>query len=359
MNTPNTFVGSTIYNIYMSIFKIIVQNDYEIDKKQDNLLILVENTPEIEKLIPSLEKSIFFRKVIMMPCRKTQVAHIGKFNYTFRKKQKITEYIEETCPELKEEQAFIEQSDIYFCDTDSSKNYFFLKYPNNRLHMIEDGFKTYQFVPKLSEMIKKKYLTKCLVENGHGDEIIAVHAQNPDQLPSKLKNKAVELNTKKIEKLLSDELKQEIYQLFMYDTGTKDLNGKCSLILTQPLSEDGLVADEQTKIDIYKDIIENISASTKVVIKTHPREITAYQVHFPDAIVLPALFPIEVLSLNEKVHFQDCYTLFSTALENMDNTDKKHYLGNDYIEHLTNEDIKNQVLDFCHERSDRDCVKAS
>ena len=81
-----------------------------------------------------------------------------------------------------------------------------------------------------------------------------------------------------------------------------------TLLLTQPLSED-LYITEQQKIRIYKDIINN--SQGEVFIKPHPREKTEYSEIFKNCIVLDNDFPCEILFV--KYQFNYIKTLFSTG----------------------------------------------
>ena len=54
-----TYVGSTIYHIYLTILHISKDSGYSSEHLGNNLLFLVESTPMIETLIPNLKKKIF------------------------------------------------------------------------------------------------------------------------------------------------------------------------------------------------------------------------------------------------------------------------------------------------------------
>ena len=92
------------------------------------------------------------------------------------------------------------------------------------------------------------------------------------------------------------------------------------LLLTQPLSEDGFI-DEQEKIKLYLNIISKYNSS--VFIKPHPREITDYTTIVENRYVLPSKDPIEILIDEYQVEY--VITLFSGAIYNL--TCKKHIYG--------------------------------
>ena len=108
--------------------------------------------------------------------------------------------------------------------------------------------------------------------------------------------------------------------------------------------------NENEKIAIYRDILSKIPGDMNIVLKTHPREHTRYEEHFKNITVLPGLFPIEILCLKEGFHFNHGYTLFSTALTNLDIVNKRFFLGKDYLDKFTTKAtrnlVKNMVVDL-------------
>ncbi len=337
-----TYVGSTIYHIYLSILHLIRDSGYRRGEYGDNLLFLVESTPMIEGLIPNL-KNHFFREVYIISERTDHVADLGKFNYSFRRKQKLIPYLEKKHPALVREKDFIEVSDIYLCDTDSSKSYFLYQYAGNDLNMIEDGARTYSQRHTLVEQLIKSYLTKTPIGGGFDEVVKLVYAQHPEKLPLPIQSKARELNIKKEVAKLDADTRQQIFEIFISDKSFAINGDKNALILTQPLSEDGVVTDESVKIAIYKDVLDKIPKGMQTVIKTHPREVTRYEDHFSGVTVLPALFPIEILGLKTGFRFQQGYTLFSTALSNLDIVNERFFLGKEYLDKFTARATRNLV----------------
>ena len=95
-----------------------------------------------------------------------------------------------------------------------------------------------------------------------------------------------------------------------------------SVLFTQPLSEDGAI-DEETKISIYKDVI---NSDKSISIKPHPREKTDYKKLFPGNTILEHNIPIELLTLLG-VKFEKSYTIFSTAVLSFPYSTEIHFLG--------------------------------
>ncbi|WP_297763957.1 glycosyltransferase family 52 [uncultured Muriicola sp.] len=343
-----TYVGSTIYHIYLSILHILNDSGYSQNICGNNILFLIESTPRIEELIPNLRKG-FFRDVYIISERKDHIADLGKFNYSFRRKKKLIPYLELKHPILKKEKEFIASSDIYLCDSDSSKSYFLYQFGNKDINMIEDGARTYRRRHGVFEQFVKHYITKTPIGGGFDKEVKKIFAQFPKRLPLQLQIKAVELNIKKEVAKLDERTKQEIFSIFLpkYDFDIKGDNN--ALILTQPLSEDKVIKDEAEKIKIYKDVVSKVPKHMNIILKTHPRELTKYEDHFNDIVVLPALFPIEILGLQDGFYFAKGYTLFSTALSNLETVKERFFLGKDYLDKFTvkatRDLVKHMVID--------------
>ena len=337
-----TYVGSTIYHIYLSLLHILSDSKDKAENLGENLLFLVESTPMIETLIPNLKKR-FFRDVHIISERKDHVLDLGKFNYTFRRRQKLIPYLESKHPVLHKEKSFIQDSDLYLCDTDSSKSYFLYEFGTKGINMIEDGARTYSQRHSGFEQFAKTYLTKTPIGGGFDKEIKTIFAQFPDRLPLPLQKKAVELNIKKEVAKLDEKTKQELFSIFLPQNSFKIDGGNNALILTQPISEDKVIKDEAEKIAIYKDVVSKVPPNMNIILKTHPRETTKYEEHFKGITILPALFPVEILGLRKGFFFERGYTLFSTALSNLEIVEQRFFLGKDYLDKFTVKATKNLI----------------
>ena len=343
-----TYVGSTIYHIYLAILHILRDSRNTPGDLGSNLLFLVESTPMIENLSPRLKKR-FFRDVHIISERKEHVEDLGKFNYSFRRKKKLLPYLEKKHPVLLSEKEFINDSDIYLCDTDSSKSYFLYQFGNKKIQMIEDGARSYIQRHSSFEQFYKVFITRTPIGGGFDREIETIYAQFPSRLPKPLQKKAKELNIKKEVASLDASIKKEIFDIFLSHKNFEIQGNNNALILTQPISEDKVIKDEKEKIGIYADVISKIPKKFNIVLKTHPRETTDYAEHFDNISVLPALFPIEILGLKDGFHFERGYTLFSTALSNLEIVNERFFLGKEYLDKFTvkatRELIKNMVID--------------
>ncbi len=92
-----------------------------------------------------------------------------------------------------------------------------------------------------------------------------------------------------------------------------ELNKKGVIVVTQPLSEDGILS-EQEKRCFYADIASNYPAH-QLVIKPHPREQTPWQDVFPEVPIISNRVPMELLAL--MVPVKKLATFYSTAGTNI------------------------------------------
>jgi len=335
----NTFVATTIYHLYLII--LLLEKDRLDNVVNNNLLVIIEHTDNLEGIIDNLLKYNYFRKVVVIPNKKTQKKILGKFNYIFNRKELI-KILDNQCIGLKEEEKFIENSKIFISDIDSSKNYFYLKFKSKNFSMIEGGSLTYVLIPSKFKILKKKFFKNGFIENGFDYNVKEVYALNPIKLPKILAKKAVKIDIEAISKRLSNE---RIQINFNISLNTKE---KKALIITQNIYDEGYVESEIDKINIYKNLISKIPSNYKVFIKVHPRERTDYALHIDDVTVFPKTFPAELFLLLGNNTFDVGYTLFSTALDNLkDCVKNKKFVALDYIQNFKkNKDQIKEVIEL-------------
>ena len=118
--------------------------------------------------------------------------------------------------------------------------------------------------------------------------------------------------------------------IFMENVDIKKLNHK-TMIITQPLSEDNILQDEQMKITLYKNIINEYCKNEEVIIKTHPLEKTNYKI-LKNIHTISENFPLEILNLYSNIHLKKIITVSSTSIHLINNCDEKIFLGWNYLE---------------------------
>lgn len=331
MKSKGLFAITSVYHILLSILLI------EERKLKNNILVIVEITPDIDTLIEGLKKTMWFDDVFLMEGRMQQKKLAGKLNYTLNRK-KIVPLLDANNNKLNALKNGAFDHDIYICSPDSAKNYFIYKYKDHNKFMIEDGLKTYvKSAPNILEKLTGLLVNRPLV-NGFDKRITKVFASSPSELPKELKVKSEQLNWKNTLTNLSAEKLQALASVFLtsVDFGDKNVFPKDktkSIIITQTLSEDGIIEHESEKIDICKDFVNQ--ANTDIIyIKPHPREITDYAEIFKNdqrVIVLPKLFPAELLNTHPNLKFKKAFTAFSTAIDHLEQVEEKIKLGRDYF----------------------------
>lgn len=113
------------------------------------------------------------------------------------------------------------------------------------------------------------------------------------------------------------EKSKEKQQLILkaFDVTEKDilsLKSKTDILLTQPLSEDGIITEEE-EMNLYKQLIKD-AKTAHLCIKPHPRERShKYVSTFNDSYVFSKKVPLQVL-LCLNCNYQRAYTICSTAI---------------------------------------------
>ncbi len=104
--------------------------------------------------------------------------------------------------------------------------------------------------------------------------------------------------------------KEKIASIFSVEPDSlKLLEQKSVILITQPLSEDGIISEKE-KVSLYKSILENYDIND-IVIKPHPREKTNWAEIFPNVPIITRRVPAELLAM--MVEPKNVVTFYSTA----------------------------------------------
>lgn len=143
----------------------------------------------------------------------------------------------------------------------------------------------------------------------------------------------IEVNRNQLFKSLKGSEIDIIAHIFDYQPLNIPHKEECSLLLTQPLSEDGGV-NHSKKIKIYKYLAEKYAIGT-LYIKAHPREKEDYSKIFPNAIIVKNYrIPIEVFLLKEKLHFKRVISTFTSAMDAIFCADEKIQMGLEWMKNF-------------------------
>jgi hypothetical protein len=147
-------------------------------------------------------------------------------------------------------------------------------------------------------------------------------------------HKGKKLDLSKMQKNLSKKEKEDLLATFLKEKSIEIKDSKNLLLITQPLSEDRVLS-ENSKVKVYKTLLDKYAKNYTVYIKTHPRETTNYKsmLHY-EFVEIPRSFPLEFLDFMDNINFDLGITLFSSALNNINCVKKRLFIGKNYIEKI-------------------------
>lgn len=239
---------------------------------------------------------------------------------------------------------------IYMQDQLLLYGQFFLNNISN-CYVVEDGTANYslELINKTNEEIISKYskrkynnifrfklkvidkIKKVYNVFGIGEKVEKIYLTGVLPVPDIISDKVEIINIKEKWDNLENNKKDKILEIFNISLVLIEelkRTENAILILTQPLSEDGILTEKE-KIQIYKEIILN-NNKAKIYIKSHPREKTDYKKILEklnlQIEIIRADFPIELL-LFFNIRFKKVITLFSTAALNFKANSDIEFLG--------------------------------
>lgn len=231
---------------------------------------------------------------------------------------------------------------LYFFTKKTLKNNYFI-YGNDDLipfdmfrkfnyHILEDGLSNYIFRKKAIQPGTLMYFfKKCIRGTGHdksfgrSDKCKTIYLTGISSIPNIIVDKVKIVNLKALWGKKSREEQKEILDIFnITDTVIKKLKSKKIILLTQPISEIGLVSEEE-KITIYRNCLSKYDIKD-VMIKTHPRETTNYKKYFSSMMIVDTPFPFELIELLD-ITIDKVVTLFSAVALTLDKDIEVEWLG--------------------------------
>ena len=194
---------------------------------------------------------------------------------------------------------------VYGCDHIIGAK-FFLK--RNKFILLEDGTQNYE---KNTYKRSLKNRLFSIPVFGVYKNVEKIYLTGLAPIPEEIKDKVEIINLKELWNKKSKVEKEEILSIFGFNNEIiNNLKGKNKILYTQPLSEDGVISEEE-KIELYRQIIKNYDEK-ELIIKKHPREKTDYKTIFDKVEVLNQSFPAELFDLLD-IKFKKAITIFSTA----------------------------------------------
>ena len=205
----------------------------------------------------------------------------------------------------------------------------FRKYDYN---ILEDGLSNYIFRDKdiktgtfgyfLKKIIRRRDEVKSF---GRDNKCKKIYLTDKTYIPSSIVDKVEKIDLRELWKDKSQEGQKRILEILNITNETlRSFKNKKIILLTQPISEIGLVSEEE-KIKIYSDCLEGYDINS-IAIKTHPREATNYKKYFPNIMVVDTPFPFELITLLE-IKINKVITLFSAVALTLDKDIEVEWIG--------------------------------
>ena len=323
------YVCGTYFHIYVSI----LQSIYTKTPDFENLLIINDHTPGIEKIIPALELSGYFSSVIQVPFRKIDllIKESGVLSRVIGRNKKVINFVDKHS-NLTKYDSFIQHAEInVFYNLGLTPAYFLIKYKNNFIRMIEDGERNYHSKVGELKAFKRKYILNTVIGDGMDAQIKEILVQDPERLNARVIQKGRKLELKKMQEELTVSDREKILSIFMQGCQVSLSGGKKLILITQPFSEEKYF-DEETKIRLYNDVLTEYAAGYSIFIKPHPRELTNYNGKIKYSFTeIPGSFPLEMMNLLSDIHFDLGITLYSGAINNITGITKRIKLGKEFL----------------------------
>lgn len=245
-------------------------------------------------------------------------------------------------------------NDIYvFCDSDPIGYY--LNYKKIYYHAVEDGLDTLlqcddaRYNNRGFFGVKKlmSRLGVIFIENGYSRYCLDMEVNNTHDLPKAPDNyievprKTLIDNVKESDKHLLMEIFMENSKVLLQQISQCDSHKNKVMILTEPL------CDLDTRLRIFRDIVDEYGKDSVCFIKPHPRDELDYDIDaFSDCIVLKGRFPMEIMNYIPELHMDMIISVF-TPVDAIQFADKKVWLGEDFMDKYEDPAIhrQNEYLD--------------
>jgi|TARA_Y100000294_G_C8547799_1_gene333951 hypothetical protein len=295
------------------------------------------------QLIPRIQKEKIFCNIVFISSNAKVMRSYDNYSFfekTFHRSRCIIDAFEHNS-DIHLHSAFIQYAEInLFMALGYTSAYFVDKYRKSFIRMIEDGERTYATRLGVLKILKRKHIYKSYIGEGLDEEIVEIEVQNPGRLPENIRHKGKKLDLRKLSGQISDVESKQLLRIFSVDKIKFPNHKKGILLITQPLSEDSFVSEEE-KIELYKKILDEYTDGEKIYIKVHPREKTDYENVFNvDYQIIPRDFPIELFDLLPNVYFEKSITIWSGAVNNLNCVGEKVFLGMDYDKRLVHKRIR-------------------
>ena len=299
LNKETLYIFNTQYQFLITLIKV-KENGKDslaiVNRKLDERIQRILVKEKIVKDIIHIDESIFaFCKSV--PQRRELKVRLKKFD-------KVNIFIDHFTIG-----AYLDKYKIPYNTIEDGYNFFMYEYRDFR----EKLFTKEATVQDYKEFIK--HILFCKKNKpGFGKYCQSIEVNDISVVPKDERyHKFIEVPRKELFENISEERKQLILRVF----GVEELSGvtdKSVLILTQPLSIDGLINSDDKQYEFYKRICDKyLSEGYEVYLKPHPRDTITYE-RINGVNLIAQTVPMELIEMVSDVKFERLITHSSTAI---------------------------------------------
>lgn len=293
----NVYICHTNYHLLLSLIKLNIGDTNDIVVFDDiiNADRIIEN---IKEYFPPTQ--VYIRK-----------------NTTYSKFKKISFKTNKVRKWLCEEIEYFKNFNTIYVFNDFTRVGVFLHQYKIAYNLIEDGFNYFSFVKKEKVNIKilLNYILKDIpLQRGNSKYCQSIEVNDISLVPKDERyHKFKEVPRKELFENISEERKQLILRVFDVEE-LSEVTEKSVLILTQPLSIDGLMNSDDRQYGFYKRICDKyLSEGYEVYLKPHPRDTITYE-EMNGVNLIAQTVPMELIEMVSNVKFKKIITHSSSAV---------------------------------------------
>lgn len=297
------YICTTPYQLLLTILKI------EDDKSE---LVLLEGTTDKE-IISNLSREKIFKKIDTL-----NMYIFDEIKRYITNKREIARFITR----------FKEADDIYIYNDHIPIGWVLDKH-KIRYNLIEDGYNFFSYkyidfrnriftkkatIRDYKDLLKHLFFLRRTKGPGFGKYCQSIEVNDISVVPKDERyHKFKEVPRKDLFNNISEERKQLILRVFDVEE-LSEVTEKSVLILTQPLSIDGLMNRDNKQYGFYKKICDKyLSEGYEVYLKPHPRDTVTYE-KMNGVNLIAQSVPMELIEMVSNVKFERIITHSSTAI---------------------------------------------
>ena len=297
------YICTTPYQLLLTILKI------EDDKSE---LVLLEGTTDKE-IISNLSREKIFKKIDTL-----NMYIFDEIKRYITNKREIARFITR----------FKEADDIYTYNDHIPIGWVLDKH-KIRYNLIEDGYNFFSYkytdfrnrvftkkatIRDYKDLLKHLFFLRRTKGPGFSKYCQSIEVNDISVVPKDERyHKFKEVPRKDLFNNISEERKQLILRVFDVEE-LSEVAEKSVLILTQPLSIDGLMNSDDKQYGFYKKICDKyLSEGYEVYLKPHPRDTITYE-KINEVNLIAQSVPMELIEMVSDVKFERIITHSSTAI---------------------------------------------